>query len=221
MKQVFAQGRVPRGLEPDPRRGRVLRGGAGGPGQAGAAVGGGGELEGTAVAFGASAHAGKAAGAGGRADAAAVVSDVEGDQPILQDQGDADGGGVGVARAVGQGFAGDGEDVVGQCLVRAGVQRAGEADAGGEAELRCVLLDDLYQARGQGGGGLAGLVESEDAGADLLDDLVEGVNVAVDPVGGGGGAAGGVALEPHAEGEQLLDDMVVQIARDPVAVFCL
>ncbi len=30
-----------------------------------------------------------------------------------------------------------------------------------------------------------------------------------------------MALQPHAEGEQFLDDMVVQVARDPVVVFCL
>ena len=63
------------------------------------------------------------------------------------------------------------------------------------------------------------MVEPEDAGADLLDDLVEGVDVAVDPFGGGGVAARGVALQPHAEGEQFLDDMVVQVTRDPVVVF--
>ncbi len=28
-------------------------------------------------------------------------------------------------------------------------------------------------------------------------------------------------MQPHAEGEQFLDDMVVQVASDPVAVFCL
>jgi hypothetical protein len=167
------------------------------------------------------AHVSEAAGAGGRAEAAAVIGDVQGDQPVPEDQGDADGGGVGVAGAVGQDLAGDGEDVVGQCLVRAGVQRAGEADAGGESELRGVLLDDLQEPGGQPGGGLAGLVEPEDAGADLRDDLVEGVDVAGDPLRGGRVGAGGVALGPHAEGEQFLDDMVVQVARDPVVVFCL
>ena len=30
-----------------------------------------------------------------------------------------------------------------------------------------------------------------------------------------------MALQPHAEGEQVLDDMVVQVARDPVVVFGL
>src|SRR5580700_3525082 len=192
---------------------------AGGPGQVGAASRGSGQLEGTAVAFGAAAHAGQAAGAGGRTEAAAVVGDVEGDQPVLEDQGDGDGGGAGVACAVGQGFAGDGENVVGQRLVRAGVERAGEADAGSEAELRGVLVDDLHDPGGQPGGGRAGLVEPEDAGADLVDDLIQGVNVAVDPLRGRGVGAGGVALQPHAEGEQFLDDVVVQVARDPVVVF--
>ena len=73
----------------------------------------------------------------------------------------------------------------------------------------------------QAGGGLAGLLEPEDAGADLPDDLIEGVDVAVDPLGGGRVAAGGVALQFHAEGEQFLDDMVVQVARDAVVVFGL
>src|SRR5579872_66798 len=121
---------------------------AGGPGQVGAAICGGSQLEGTAVAFGAAAHAGQAAGASGRAEAAAVVSDVEGDQPALEHQGDGDGTGVGVACAVGQGFAGDGENVVGQRLARAGVERAGEADAGGKAKLRGVLVDDLRDPGG-------------------------------------------------------------------------
>src|SRR5580704_11829951 len=97
-----------------------------GPGQVGAASCGGGQLEGTAVTFGAAAHAGQAAGAGGRPKAVAVVGDVEGDQPVLEHQGDGNGGGTGVACAVGQGFAGDGEDVVGQRLVRARVEWASE-----------------------------------------------------------------------------------------------
>src|SRR6202050_4435952 len=130
-------------------------------------------------------------------------------------------GGAGVACAVGQGFAGDGEDVVGQRLVRARVEWAGEADAGGEAELRGVLVDELYDPGGQPGGGRAGLVETEDAGADLVDDLVQGVNVAVDSLRGRGVGAGGIALQSHAEGEQVLDDVVVQVARDPVVVFGL
>lgn len=57
---------------------------------------------------------------------------------------------------------------------------------------------------------MAGLVEPEDAGADLGDDLVEGVDIAVDPFRGGRVAAGNVALECQAEGEQFLDDMVVR-----------
>src|SRR5580693_568166 len=193
----------------------------GGPGQVGAASCGGGQLEGTAVTFGAAAHAGQAAGAGGRTNAAAVVGDVEGDLPVLEHQRDGDGGGAGVACAVGQGFAGDGQDVAGQRLVRAWVERADEADAGGEAELRGVLVDDLHDPGGQPGGGRAGLVEPEDAGADLVDDLVQGVHVAVDLFRGRGVGAGGVALHPHAEGEQVLDDVVVQVARDPVVVFGL
>src|SRR5580704_3650017 len=91
---------------------------AAGPGQVGAAAAGGDELEGTVVALGAAAHAGQAAGAGGGADAAAVVDDVEDDQPVLLRQGDPDGGGVSMACAVGQGLAGNGEDVVGQVCVR-------------------------------------------------------------------------------------------------------
>src|ERR1700723_1999726 len=145
---------------------------AGGPGQLGAAGCGGGQLEGTAVTFGAAAHAGQAAGAGGRTKAAAVVGDVEGDQSVLEHQGDGDGGGAGVACAVGQGFAGDGEDVVGQRLVRTGAQRAGEWDPGGEAELRGVLVNDLHDPGRQPGGGRLGPVEPEDTGADLVDDLV-------------------------------------------------
>src|SRR5580692_12644652 len=117
---------------------------AGGPGQVGAASCGGGQLEGAAVAFGAAAHTGQAAGTGGRTEAAAVVGDVEGDQPVLEHQGDGDGGGVGVACAIGQGFAGDGENVMSQRLVRAGVERPGEADAGGEAELRGVRVGDFH-----------------------------------------------------------------------------
>src|ERR1700733_3919139 len=94
---------------------------AAGPGQGGAAAAGSEELEGTAVTLGAAAHTGQAAGADGGADAAAVVDDVEDDQPILLRQGDADGGGVGMACAVGQGLAGNGENVVGQDCVRARV----------------------------------------------------------------------------------------------------
>ena len=37
----------------------------------------------------------------------------------------------------------------------------------------------------------------------------------------GGVAAGSVALEGHAEGEQLLDDMVVQVTRDAVMILGL
>src|ERR1700683_126446 len=136
----------------------------GGPGHVGGANCGGSQLEGTAVTFGAAAHAGQAAGAGGRTKAATVVGDVEGDQPVLEYQGDGDGGGAGVACAVGQGFAGDGEDVVGQRLVRARGEWAGGADAGGEAELRGVLVDELYDPGRQPGGGRAGLVGTEEGG---------------------------------------------------------
>lgn len=140
---------------------------AGGPAQPGASAGGGGELEGAAVVFGAAAHAGQAAGACGGAEAAAVVGDVKGDLPVFQCQGDADGGGAGMAGAVGQCLAGDGQDVVGQCLVWVRVRGVGKPDAGGEAELRSVLFDDLDEPRVQAGGRLAGLLKPEDAGADL------------------------------------------------------
>ena len=102
---------------------------AGGPGQVGAAASGGGQLEGAAVALCAAAHAGKAAAASGRTEAAAGVGDAEGDVAVLERQGDADGGGVGVSCAVGQGFTGNGQDVVGQRLARAWAQRAGEVTA--------------------------------------------------------------------------------------------
>ncbi len=170
---------------------------------------------------GAVAHAGQAAGTGGRAQAAAVVGDGEDDQAVLQGQGDADGGGVGVAGAVGQGLAGDSQDVVGQRLVRGRIQRSGETKVGREAELRGVLLDNLRQPRGQARRGLAALVQPENTGADLLDDLVEGVDVAVDPVRGGRVATGGVSLQRHAESEQFGDDMVVQVSGDPVVVLDL
>src|ERR1035438_9628021 len=54
-------------------------------------------------------------------------------------------------------------------------------------------------------------LEPENAGADLGDDLVEGLGIAVDLLRDGGFAAGRVALDPQAEGEQLLDDVVVQV----------
>jgi hypothetical protein len=97
---------------------------------------------------GTAAHAGQAAGTGGRAQAAAIVGDAERDQPVLPRQGNADGGRLGVAGAVGQGLAGDGENVMSQHFVRTGIERAGEADAGGEAELRGVLVDDLHDPGG-------------------------------------------------------------------------
>jgi hypothetical protein len=190
-----------------------------GPAQPGAAARGGGELESTAVAFGAAAHAGQATGSGGRAETAAVVGDVKGDQPVLRGQGDADRGSAGMAGAVGQRLAGDSQDVLGQGFVRVRVQGAGEPDAGGEAELRGVLLDDIDEPGVQAGVGLAGLLKPEDAGADLPDDVVQGVGIAVEPFGGGRVGAGGMALQAHAEGEQFLDDMVVQVARDAVVIF--
>src|ERR1700722_4241775 len=173
----------------------------GGPSQPGASTGASRDLEVAAVVFCAAAHAGQAAGPGGGAKAAAVVGDLEGDQPVLDAEGNGDGGGVGVAGAVGQGLAGDGQDVVGERLVDAGAGRAGEAGAGGEAELRGVFVDDLQDPGLQADGGLAGLLEPEDAGPDFLDDLIEAVDVAVDPAGGGRGAAGGGALGFPAEGE--------------------
>jgi len=132
----------------------------------GAAVGGGSEQKGTAVPGGTAAHAGQAAGTGGRAQAAAIVGDAKRDQPVLPRQGNADGGRVGVAGAVGQGLAGDGEDVVGQRPVRPRVQRAGETEAGREAELRGVLFDEVPQPGGQASRGMAGPVEPEDTGAE-------------------------------------------------------
>jgi hypothetical protein len=82
-----------------------------------------------------------------------------------------------------------------------------------------VLLDDLHQPGLQADGSRAGLPEPEDAGADALDDVVEGIGVAVDPFCGSRVAAGGVALQFHAEGEQFLDDLVLQVAGDAVVVF--
>src|ERR1700722_20797823 len=88
----------------------------GGPSQPGASAGGRRDLEVAAVVFCAAAHAGQAAGPGGGAKAPAVVGDVEGDQPVLDGQGNGDGGGVGVPGAVGQGLAGGGQDDVGEGL---------------------------------------------------------------------------------------------------------
>ena len=123
-----------------------------------------------------------------------------------------------VARAVGKCLAGHGEDVVGQHRVRARLQYAGELDVGGEAELRPVFVDEVPEPGAQTAGTGRGLLKPEDAGADLDDDPVERVDIAVDPLGGGRVAPAGLALQFHAEGEEFLNDMVVQVGGDAVVV---
>ena len=106
--------------------------------------------------------------------AAAVVGDVEGDQPVLDGQGNGDGGGVGVAGAVGQGLAGDGQDVVGERLVDAGAGLACEAGAAVKPSCGACSSTISKTRACRPIGAWTGLLEAEDAGADLLDDLIEG-----------------------------------------------
>ena len=124
----------------------------------------------------------------------------------------------GVLAGVGQTFAHDGENVVAHVLGHGVVHRSFEAHLGAAPEVSRHLVgevhDRLAQAAGQGG-----VPELEDGRADLGDGVVELVDGLGDPFDDQvpfGEARR--ALEAHADGVDALDDPVVEIAGDAVAV---
>ena len=106
-------------------------------------------------------------------------------------QVDLGGAGAGVAGDVAQRLAEHGDEVVGDALGQ-GVQRPGEPDGGVEPERGCLRGHDVEQAGSQS---LrlcpGGLLELEDAGADLADGVVEVGDGGQDPVGGPARPEGG------------------------------
>ena len=110
------------------------------------------------------------------------------------------------------------EQLGGDPLVH-GVDRTVEADAGLEPERLALVVDDPQDLGAHAGRVVRIGLEAEDDGSDLADGLVELVDHArqATPVLDVGGPSGD-ALDRHAGGEQLLDDDVVQVAGDALAV---
>lgn len=128
-----------------------------------------GDGEGAVVAFGAVAHVAESAGTGGGAESYAVVGDGQGDQVVAVGEQHGDGGGVGVPGAVGQRFAGDGEDVVGEVGVDGGADRSGEVELWGIAELFGLAVGELEDLGLQSGGVVPVRLQLVDPGPDGAD----------------------------------------------------
>jgi hypothetical protein len=96
--------------------------------------------------LGHAAHVGQAAGAGGRTDAVTVVDDLERDHGFGEHQRDLDGAGLRMPCAVGQAFAGHGENVVGKARLHGQVERSGEMDLRRVAEFWGLFVPSLVLA---------------------------------------------------------------------------
>ena len=143
-----------------------------------------GEGEGAAVAFGAAAQVGQSAAPGGGAQPDPVVADLQGDPVGGGGEVDLDGAGVRVAGDVAQRLAQHRHQVVGE-VVGQGVEQAGEPQRGVESQRVRLLGGHVEQPGAQpAGGGLRGLLQLEDAGADLGDRAIEVRDRGQDPVGG-------------------------------------
>ena len=125
--------------------------------------------------------------------------------------------GEGVPGHVGDRLAQHREQLGAEGLAHHGVHRAGGADDRAEAQHRDVLLD---QAADGGAQRLAAAVlELEDRAADGLDGVVELAHRLVESLGDRVVARhGGDALQLQPGREEPLDDDVVEVAGDPLAV---
>ncbi len=154
-------------------------------------------------------------------DADPVVGHPHGQHPVgAHVHGHVHLAGLRVPGRVGQRLAQRGERLLGRLGPDAGAEAGAEPQRRGEAEHVGHLLDqgDDVAAQVRPGRGVPGL-QREDGGADVLDGLVHRVDRVGDPAGHlrpGDHRHG--ALQRHAGGVQPLDDQVVQVTRDPVAV---
>ena len=98
------------------------------------------------------------------------------------------------------------------------VDRAVEGDAGSEPELVAVLVGEAQHLVAQAPRRLGATGEAEDRVADLPDDAVEAVDGRIDPLAERSGRGCSRRLERHADREELLDDRVVQVSRDPLVL---
>jgi nucleotide-binding universal stress UspA family protein len=172
------------------------------------------------VALGAGLQVGQAAAARGLRHADAVVDDVEGEHLV---DGDVDlrGRGPRVPGDVAQGLAQDRDEVVGDVVGDDGVQRAGEPGGRGEPQRRRDVGEHVEHAAAQVGLRAArDVLELEDRGADLGDGVVEIADGPDDPVTRHRPGPQDLrdALQRQARGEEPLDDVVVQVGGDAVAV---
>jgi hypothetical protein len=135
---------------------------------------------------------------------------------------DVDPAGGGVARDVGQCLAQGGEELAGDLVWAPGIERSLEHDAGLEPErLACLPGDVEHPAADAVARGCAPDLETEDRGADVPDDQVEVVDCVVHPALHGRGVVaheGRGALEGQAGREEALDDRVMEVAGDALAV---
>ena len=112
-----------------------------------------------------------------------------------------------------------GDDVVDHLVVDDLVEPAGQLHLGREPERPRRRHCDGLQLPHQADVPEQRRVHCGDRPADTGDRLVDGIDVAVDPLALG--RVLGVSsqrLQADADGEQLLDDVVVQVARDPLPV---
>ncbi len=125
---------------------------------------------------------------------------------------------MGVADGVAHRLSNDRLGVLGQ---RRGQDVQGTRHPHGDAHrgIADQVVDDLLDPCPEPGRPRGTGVQVEDGCPNVLDDLVQLVDVLGQPVSHRGGLHAAVgALHGHADREQPLDDMVVQIPGDPIAV---
>ena len=152
-----------------------------------------------------------------RVDADAVVLDANRQPAIRGAHRDPHGAGAGVPGRVRQRLADHGEDLRRDVIGHRAVDRAGDVEDGPEAERAGGRGDSLAQLAAQGGTDRR--PEFEDRPADVADGGVEVVDGRVHAFGGfRPQRVGHGGLQLHAGCEQPLNDDVVQVAGDALAV---
>src|SRR5262249_46144432 len=137
-------------------------------------------------------------------------------RPRLDD--DAHLGRARVLRHVGQRLLEHGEEVLRRLLRDGGVERSVDAQLRREAEQLASSIDDSEDRHAQAA--LGGRLQREDRATYLADGHVKLVHNLVDPVGHVLPAGNREQrLQRHARGEEPLDDFVVKITGDALAVF--
>ena len=159
-----------------------------------------------------------AVGGPGVGEPLAVVRDLHAAVPPHHGEADPGPAGAGVAADVGERLAQGGEQLVGDGVGHGRVHGPRELDRHVEADHRLQLLGQ-GEHMGPDAATVSGPTELEDGGPHLADGLVDVGDGGVEGgAHGPAGRGGGQALQRQPDGEEPLDDAVVQVPGQPVAV---